>query len=114
MSSYHILNSIWIGVFPMLAVTVIIGVLFYIVCCLNRIKKHCGEYCAHKRIEKSRRNLNKKTPRDIEASYQSDDQYKSKKKKKKISEIKNSMKCFQDPYDEQEEGYREEKSSSAI
>lgn len=38
MSSYHIVNAIWVGIFPMLAVMIIIGILFYFLCCLNQIK----------------------------------------------------------------------------
>lgn len=38
MSSYHIVNAVWVGIFPMLAVMIIIGILFYFLCCLNQIK----------------------------------------------------------------------------
>ena len=59
MSSYHILNAIWIGVFPMLAVTVLIGVFCYILCCLNQIKNKCKEHSKKKSLKKTRKRLYK-------------------------------------------------------
>ncbi len=41
MSSYHILNAIWVGVFPMLATSIVIGAICYLLCCLNQIKIKC-------------------------------------------------------------------------
>lgn len=41
--SYHILNSIWISVFPLLAVALILIVICYLICCLKRIKSKLNE-----------------------------------------------------------------------
>jgi hypothetical protein len=43
MSSYHIINSIWISVFPLLAVTLILIVICYLICCLKRIRSKLNE-----------------------------------------------------------------------
>lgn len=43
MSSYHILNAIWIGVLPMIIVALCIICLFYFFCCLNRIRMKLRE-----------------------------------------------------------------------
>jgi hypothetical protein len=42
-SSDHILNSIWISVFPLLAVALILIVICYLICCLKRIKSKLKE-----------------------------------------------------------------------
>ena len=53
MSSFHLLNAVWVGVFPMLAVTLILGIICYIICCLNRIKIKCTEHCLNKQKRKA-------------------------------------------------------------
>lgn len=78
MSSYHLLNAVWIGVFPMLAVTVLLGVICYIVCCLNRIKIRCV-HCWRKRNKKKLK-LKIAKNLDPELAFHSD---RSKKKKTK-------------------------------
>jgi hypothetical protein len=100
MSSYHVLNAVWIGVFPMLAVTILISIILYFVCCLNRIKTQCSKYCSRKRQKKR-----EKKKRDIEANYPSkgDDENIMKKKK--------SIKCLRDPYDEDNQFYGEDNPS---
>ncbi len=100
MSSYHILNAIWVGVFPMLSVTVLIGIILYFVCCLNRIKILCSKYCKRKRQKRKKQNR-----RDIEANYSSQTEYEYSKKKNK----KSSVICLRDPYEENDQLYLEEK-----
>lgn len=81
MSSYHILNAIWIGVFPMLAVTVLIGVFCYILCCLNQIKNKCKEHSKKKSLKKTRKRLYKQQQK------QSQNESISKPKPTKIDEL---------------------------
>ena len=64
MSSYHVLNAIWIGVFPMLAVSVLIAVLCYILCCLNQIKVKFKQYRKRKQLKKTRKKIQKQLDRD--------------------------------------------------
>lgn len=54
MSSYHIINAIWVGIFPMLAVMIIIGILFYFLCCLNQIKNRIVHHRKQKALKKAR------------------------------------------------------------
>jgi len=63
MSTYHVLNAIWIGVFPMLTMAVAIATLCYILCCLNQIKVKCKEYRKRKQLRKTRKKLLKQQQR---------------------------------------------------
>ncbi|CAF0776721.1 unnamed protein product [Brachionus calyciflorus] len=54
MSSYHIVNAVWVGIFPMLAVMVIVGILFYLICCLNQIKNRIILHRKRQSLKKAR------------------------------------------------------------
>ncbi|RNA14291.1 hypothetical protein BpHYR1_029442 [Brachionus plicatilis] len=56
MSSYHIVNAIWVGIFPMLAVMILIGILFYFLCCLNQIKNRIVHNRKRRALKRSRLN----------------------------------------------------------
>ena len=60
MSSYHVFNDLWFGLFPMLAASVLIGIICYIICCLNQIKNKIVLYRKRKRILKVRKKLEKR------------------------------------------------------
>lgn len=63
MSSYHIIQAIWVGVFPMLAATVVVGILCYLLCCLNQIKIRLMQSRKRKRMREARkRALKEKQP----------------------------------------------------
>jgi hypothetical protein len=57
MSSYHVINAIWIGVLPMLGVALVIGIACYILCCLNQIKNKCKEHRRNKQNKIARKKL---------------------------------------------------------
>ena len=57
MSTYHVLNAVWIGVFPMLAMAVLIAALCYLLCCLNQIKVKFQHYRKKKQLKKARKKL---------------------------------------------------------
>ena len=65
MSSYHVLNAVWIGVFPMLAVSVLIGLLCYILCCLNQLKIKFQQYRKKKQLKKTRKKLHTQQKRKL-------------------------------------------------
>lgn len=115
MSSYHVLNALWVGIFPMLVVSLIIGITIYLLCCLNHMKKRCVEYCHHRKT-KQKKQLRKKLQKsktDVESNSQpetfvvlkksqSSQDYKSKKPDKKQS--KSCFKTFYaDYYDDDED-----------
>lgn len=56
MSSYHIVNAIWVGIFPMLAVMIIIGIIFYFLCCLNQIKNRIVRNRKRRALKRNRLN----------------------------------------------------------
>lgn len=57
MSSYHIINAIWVGVFPMLAVTVVIGIVCYLLCCLNQIKIKFSQHKKRQALKEEHRRM---------------------------------------------------------
>ena len=57
MSSYHILNSIWFGIFPMLIAGIIIGIICYLLCCFKRIKLKCKEQNQRKSINTQQKHV---------------------------------------------------------
>jgi len=83
MSSYHILNALWVGIFPMIAVSIVIGIVIYMSCCLNNIKERCFEYYNHRK-PKEKQQKKKKSKEDIEANYKSE--YHSSRKKTKTED----------------------------
>ena len=96
MSSYHVLNTLWIGIFPMLAVSIVVGLVFYLFCCLNNIKEHCVEYCVKRKKTKSRKHSRKEKKADIENQNSESDTKKTNSKKKPSSRRKKSwdQKCL--------------------
>ena len=55
MSSYHIVQAIWVGVFPMLAAAVLVGALCYLLCCLNQIKERIVHSRKKRRLREAAR-----------------------------------------------------------
>jgi hypothetical protein len=85
MSSYHLLNAVWIGIFPMLTVTLTIGIVFYIICCLNRIKLKCNEHCLNRNERKAKQINIRKNVNDF--FDDDDDGYNDDKKTNECKEL---------------------------
>ena len=60
MSSYHIINAVIVGIFPMLIVSILIGFVCYLLCCINQIKAKFKEYRQKRDYNRVRRHLLKK------------------------------------------------------
>jgi hypothetical protein len=103
MSSYHVLNAIWVGVFPMLAASILIGVACYIICCLNQLKLRIIEYRREKKLLKAQQMHEKRNSRRKHKSKSRNHDYDQEDEFKTINEMQKKKPSLLDKLYEDED-----------